>query len=229
LIVSIIQPALFPWLGYFDIIKKSDIFVFFDNVKFEKRNWQMRNKIKVLAQNDESWIWINIPTKDVSQKTLIKDALIDNTKDWKTRHLHMFYSHYGKDVDDIQFLLDIYEKNWEKICEFNIEFISKCCNFLEIDTEMVRASNLDVDGKRSQLLLEICKKLGATEYLSGPTAKAYLENDKSIFEQEKIKIMYHDYKHPIYKQRGKTFIEKLSILDLLFNEKKGSKNYFRTK
>ena len=227
MIVSIIQPALFPWLGYFDIIKKSDIFVFFDNVKFEKRNWQMRNKINVLTKNDESWIWVNIPTRDVTQQTLIKDALIDNTKDWKKKHLHTFHSHYGKDFDDIQFLLDIYEKTWGKICDFNIEFISKCCDFLEIESEMIRASNLDVDGKRSQLLLEICKKLGATEYLSGPAAKEYLENDKSIFEKEKIKISYHDYKHPIYNQRGKTFIEKLSILDLLFNEKNESVNYFK--
>jgi len=227
LIVSIIQPPLFPWLGFFDIIKKSDVFVFFDNVKFEKRNWQMRNKIKVLTKNDESWIWVSMPTKDVTQETLIKDALIDNTKDWKTKHLHTFHSHYGKDVDDIQFLLDMYDKNWGKICDFNIEFISKCCEFLEIESKMVRASELQVVGKRSQLLLEICKKLKATEYLSGPTAKIYLEEDKSIFEQEKIKISYHDYKHPIYKQRGKTFIEKLSILDLLFNEKKGSGNYFK--
>jgi len=227
LIISIIQPALFPWLGYFDIINKSDIFVFFDNVKFEKRNWQMRNKLKVLTKNSESWIWINIPTKDISQKTLIKDALIDNSKDWKSKHLHMFLSHYGNDANDIQFLLDLYEKNWEKICDFNIEFISKCCNFLEIETKLVRACDLDVLGKRSQLLLEICKKLGATEYLSGPTAKVYLENDKSIFEEEKIKITFHEYKHPIYKQRENTFIEKLSILDLLFNEKKESKNYFK--
>jgi len=226
LIVSIIQPALFPWLGFFDIIKQSDIFVFFDNVKFEKRNWQMRNKIKVISKDDESWIWINIPTRDVSQNTLIKDALIDNSKNWKEKHLHMFHSHYGKDLDDIQFLLDLYEKEWEKICDFNVDFTSKCCNYLEINTKLVRASNLDVSGKRSQLLLEICKKLNATEYLSGPTAKVYLENDKGIFEQGKIKIRYHNYIHPIYKQRGKNFIEKLSILDLLFNEQIKSKNYF---
>ena len=227
MIVSIIQPALFPWLGFFDIIKKSDFFVFFDNVKFEKRNWQMRNKIKVLTKNDESWIWLNIPTREVSQTTMIKDALIDNAKDWKIKHLHTFRSHYGNDVDDISFLLRMYEKNWDKICDFNIEFISKCCEYLEIDTELVRASDLDVSGKRSQLLLEICKKLNATEYLSGPTAKVYLENDKSIFEQANIKISYHDYEHPTYEQRGKTFIEKLSILDLLFNKKNESKEYFK--
>jgi hypothetical protein len=226
LIASIIQPALFPWLGYFDIIRKSDIFVFFDNVKFEKRNWQMRNRIKILTKDGESAMWINIPTKDITQQTLIKDALIDNTKDWKIKHLQMFRSHYGKGVNDIQFLLNMYERNWERICDFNVEFTSKCCEFLGINTKLVKASDLDVSGKRSQLLVNICKKVGATEYLSGPTGKVYLEDDRPIFEEAKIKIIYHDYKHPIYRQRGKTFIEKLSILDLIFNEKEDSSRYF---
>jgi len=227
MIVSIIQPALFPWMGYFDIIKKSDVFVFFDNVKFEKRNWQMRNKIKILNKNEESWIWISMPTKNITHETLIKDAQIDNSNNWKAKHLNMFHSHYGKDVEDIEFLLEMYETRWEMICDFNVKFISRCCDFLEIDTKLVRASDLDVSGKRSQLLVNICKKLGATEYLSGPTAKVYLEDDKHIFEKEKIDITYHDYSHPKYKQRGKTFMEKLSILDLLFNGKKESGKYFK--
>ncbi len=227
MLVSIIQPALFPWLGYFDIIKKSDIFVFFDNIKFEKRNWQMRNKIKVLAKDNESWEWINIPTKNITQDTLIKDAETDNSKEWKKKHQNMFHSHYGKDADKIQFLTTIYENEWNKICDFNIEFILKCCDYLKIQTTLIHASELDVVGKRSGLLLAICKKLGATEYLSGPTAKSYLEDDRQMFEAENIRIMYHDYQHPTYKQRGNSFIEKLSILDLLFNEKDDAWKYFQ--
>ncbi len=73
------------------------------------------------------------------------------------------------------------------------------------------------------MLLDICKKLNATKYLSGPTAKIYLENDKEIFEKEGIEIKYHDYKHPIYNQCGKKFLEKLSVLDLIFNEKENAK------
>jgi len=227
MIVSISQPTLFPWLGYYNIIKNSDIFVFLDNTKFEKRSWQMRNRIKAVSKESETEVWVRIPTKVDHSNTMIKDVLIDNKQDWEVKHVKAFKSHYGKSFDEIDFLKEMYQKNWEKLADFNIEFISKCCNFLEIETKLVRASDLDVLGKRSQLLLEICKKLDATEYLSGPTAKVYLENDKSIFEEEKIKITFHEYKHPIYKQRGNTFIEKLSILDLLFNEKKESKNYFK--
>ena len=226
MIVSIIQPALFPWLGYFDIIKRSDVFVFFDNVQFEKRNWQMRNKIKVVTKDEETWQWISMPTTKVTQNTLIKDALIDNNKKWKSQHLNAFQAHYGNDYKSISFLTKMYEKDWEKIVDFNIEFITNCCAFFGIDTKLVRASDLSATGKRSQLLLNICKELGATEYLSGPTAKAYLENDREIFDNENIKITYHDYKHPVYKQKGKTFIEKLSILDLLFNEKENSSAFF---
>ncbi|MCV0393511.1 MAG: WbqC family protein [Nitrosopumilus sp.] len=227
IVVSIIQPALFPWLGYFDIINKSDFFIFFDNVKFEKRNWQMRNKLKIISEQNEKETWISLPTKEISQKTLIKDALIDNTKNWKSKHMTMFRSNYGKNVNEIKFLIEMYEKNWDYISDFNIEFITKCSQYLQIDTKFVKASSLNVDGKRSQLLLNICKKLNATEYLSGPKAKTYLDADKQLFENENIKITYHDYKHPIYNQKGNLFIEKLSILDLLFNEKEKSREYFQ--
>lgn len=228
MIVSISQPTLFPWVGYFNLIKNSDIFVFFDNVKFEKRSWQMRNKLKMIIENEETYAWINIPTRNITQKTLIKDALIDNTIRWKSKHLSFFNSHYGKDIDDIKFLLEMYKKDWENICDFNIEFITNCCHFFGIKTKIFRASELDVKGKRSQLLLNICKKFNATEYLSGPAAKVYLDEDKEIFEKEKIKITYNNFKHPIYKQRGKLFIEKLSVLDMLFNEKINSINHFQT-
>ena len=139
----------------------------------------------------------------------------------------MFHSHYGKDMDTIEFLLDLYNKRWEKICDFNVNFISKCCKYLSINTKLVRASELEVIGKRSELLVNICKKFGATEYISGPTAKVYLEDDKHMFEKEKINITYHDYHHPEYKQRGKKFMEKLSILDLLFNEQTEAQEYFK--
>ena len=171
MIVSISQPTLFSWIGYYNIIKNSDIFVFLDNTKFEKRSWQMRNRIKAVSKESETEVWVRIPTKVDHSNTMIKDVLIDNKQDWKVKHVKAFKSHYGKGFDEIDFLKEMYQKNWEKLADFNIEFISKCCNFLEIETKLVRASDLDVLGKRSQLLLEICKKLGATEYLSGPTAK----------------------------------------------------------
>lgn len=223
--VSISQPTLFPWIGYFNIIKQSNIFVFFDNVKFEKRSWQMRNKIKAITKDGDKEVWIRIPTTLESSETMINDVLIDNSQDWKTKHVNAFHSHYGKDFEEIEFLCDLYKKDWKCISEFNIEFIRKCCKYLKIKTKLIKGSDLTVQGKKSVLLLNICKELGADEYLTSIGAKNYLEHDKNLFEKERIKIKYHDYIHPIYKQRGKVFLENLSILDLLFNEKENAENY----
>lgn len=226
MMVSISQPTLFPWLGYFDIIKKSDIFVFLDIVKFKKRSWQMRNKLKMITPEKEVETWIRIPTKIENSDTPIKNVLIDNTQKWKSQHITAFQDLYGNDSKNIKFLNELYEKNWEKLSDFNIEFISKCCEFLEIKTPLYRSSELDVTGKKSELLLQICKKLNASEYLSTVGSKDYLENDKELFSESKIRINYHEYNHPKYKQKGNKFISHLSILDLLFNEKENSKNFF---
>jgi len=225
MIVSISQPTLFPWIGYFNLIKNSDVFVFFDNVKFEKRSWQMRNRIKKVSKDGEDEVWIRMPTRLEKSETLIKDVLIDNSQKWREQHVNAFKSHYGNSFDEINFLKEMYVKNWERLADFNIEFITQCCKFLEINTKLIKASNLNISGKRSFLLLDICKKLGATEYLTTIGAKDYLENDVTIFEKENITITYHNYKHPNYRQRGKTFVENLSVLDLLFNEIDNAKQF----
>ena len=124
MIVSISQPTLFPWLGYFNIIKNSDIIVFLDNVKFEKRSWQMRNRLKATVNTDKSEEWVRIPTQLKKSDTLIKDVIIDNTQDWKARHITSFRTHYGKDYENLNFLRDIYEQEWTKLSDFNIKFIT---------------------------------------------------------------------------------------------------------
>ena len=226
MIVSISQPTLFPWLGYFNIIKNSDIFVFLDIVKFEKRSWQMRNKVKLVTPEEEKEIWIKIPTKMENTETLIKDVLIDNSQKGKKQHLNILRSSYGKKSEQISFIFNLYEREWEKIVDFNIQFISECCKFLNIKTQLVRASDYNFVGKKSQLIFDICKKLSATEYLTTIGSKDYLEKDREFFGEKGIEITYQEYKHPIYKQKGKSFIENLSIVDLLFNEYLESSKFF---
>ena len=220
--LSISQPTLFPWLGFFSIIKNSDAFVFLDNVKFEKRGWQMRNRLKTIT--DENELWINIPTTLDKSSTLITDVIIDNSQKWQKKHLSTFQRLYGDSYHEIKFLKEFYDQKWEKLNEFNIEFITKCCNFLKIDTPLYRASKFNVDGKKSELLLNICKKFNATEYISTIGSKEYL--DEELFKQANIPIIYYEYEHPTYKQKGKIFLEKMSILDLLFNEKNNSSKVF---
>ena len=223
--ISISQPTLFPWIGYFNMINNSDIFVFLDNVKFQKQSWQMRNRLKSASKREQSEIWIRIPTSLSKSNTLIKDVLIDNSQDWRQKHIDYFQTNYGKKYKKITFLKELYKQDWEKIADFNIEFITQCCQYLEISTKLVRASELGVQGKKSHLILDICKKLNATEFIPNEGSKIYLEKDKEIFEKENIKISYHKYKHPKYNQNGDKFLENLSILDLLFSEYENAKKF----
>ena len=156
---------------------------------------------------------------------MIKDVLIDNRQDWKLKHLDYFQTNYSKKYKEITFLEKLYEQDWEKIADFNIEFITQCCQYLEISTKLVRASELEVQGKKSHLILDICKKLKATEFMPNEGSKIYLEKDKEIFDKENIKISYHRFKQPKYNQKGDEFLENLSILDLLFSEYENSKNF----
>lgn len=223
--ISISQPTLFPWLGYFNIIKNSDIFVFLDTVKFEKHSWQMRNRLKQISKDNESAVWIRIPTRLEKTDTMIKDVLIDNSQNWKADHIKSFKINYGKSYDEIDFLQKMYSMGWEKLANFNIEFITTCCKFLKIHTKLIKSSDLNCTGKKGELVFNICKELGATDYLTSVGAINYLENYRKMFENENIKIFYHNYKHPIYKQRGKTFLENLSVLDLILNEKENASKF----
>jgi hypothetical protein len=226
MIIGISQPTLFPWIGYFDIIKKVDFFVFLDNVKFEKSSWQMRNRIKTITKSKDDEVWIRVPTKDVKNDTIIKDVLIDNNQNWRKKHQITFENNYGSDIWNIDFLKEMYKKEWKNLVDFNIEFITKCCKFLEIDTKLLRSSQLSAYGKKSNLVLNICKELKATEYMANQGSKGYLEKDKKLFEDENIEISYHSFLHPVYKQKGFDFMENLSVLDLIFNENKNAKKIF---
>jgi len=218
MIVSIAQPTFFPWVGYCNIIKNSNVFVFLDNVKFEKHSWQMRNRVKNSSKRDDSEVWMSVPTKGVTNDTLIKDVIIDNSKNWKEKHVKTLKNNYSKSFQQIKFLSQIYDKEWNNLADFNIESITKCCEYLGIKTKLIKASDLLAVGKKGDLVLNICKELNANEYFSTIGSKDYLEDYRGGFEDAKIKIIYHDYIHPIYKQKGNIFLPNLSVLDLILSE-----------
>ena len=218
MIVGIAQPTFFPWIGYYNIIKNSNMFVFLDNVKFEKHSWQMRNRVKNSSKHSDSEVWMSVPTKGVTNNTLIKDVIIDNTKNWKQKHVKTLKNNYSKSFQEIKFLTQIYDNEWNKLVDFNIESITKCCQYLGIKTKLIKASDLLATGKKGDLVLNICKELNANEYFSTIGSKDYLEDYRDSFEDARIQITYHNYTHPIYKQKGNNFLPNLSILDLILSE-----------
>ena len=178
----------------------------------------MRNRIKNISKNNDSEVWMFVPTKGVKSDTLIKDVIIDNSKNWKQKHIKTLKNNYSKSFEQIKFLTQIYDNEWNKLADFNIESITKCCQYLGIKTKLIKASDLLVMGKKSELVLNICKELNADEYFAAAGSKDYLEDYKDDFEDAGIKITYHNYAHPIYKQKGNRFLPNLSILDLILSE-----------
>ncbi len=217
----ILQPHYIPYCGFFKLIETADIFVIFDNVQFQTRSWQHRNKIKT----PDGFKWLSVPViKNSGQK--IQDVKIQNTVNWQKKHwssiIHSYSkSKYFKDYKD--FFQDVYSKKWHSIVDLNIHIINFLIEELGFSTKFIKASELDVSGKKSELLINICKKIGATHYHSNMGSKTYMDQEMHLFDDAEIRVSYMEYKHPIYTQLFGEFTEYMSVLDVLFNHGKESK------
>ncbi|MFX1535214.1 MAG: WbqC family protein [Promethearchaeota archaeon] len=215
--VVITQPTYLPWTGYFRVIKEADIGVFLDNVQFETRSWQSRNRIKT----PHGWIWLTVPTHHNSESKIC-DVEIDNSKPWKRQHLNAIKTCYGKAKyfkDYFPFFKSVYESEWTKIAALDMHIIKYLANQLGLNTLFLQASNLEIEGKRTRLLFNICKKLNANRYVSSIGAKKYMEDDgaKALFEKGGIEVEFLQFNNPTYPQLFGDFIPEMSFLDCLFN------------
>lgn len=216
MIVSIHQPNFLPWLGYFYKIAKSDIFVLLDNVQYTKNSFINRNMIK--TPQGPKWLTVPVKTKGRFGQ-LIKDVEINNTVDWRKNHLHTLETNYRKArffemiIQDLKTIY--YIDNCDNLCEFNIRLLKWILSLLKLDKRIVRASELDVEGKSTKLLIDIVKAVGGNVYLSGFGGAKY--QDEELFKQSGIELQYYEFKHPVYSQLWSDFIPNLSIIDLLFN------------
>lgn len=209
----ILQPTYLPWIGYFDLIKKSDVFVFLDSVQFEKRSWQQRNRIKT----PHGWIWLTVPVKEEFKR--ICDTEINNSVDWATKHWKTIYHsyarapHFGEYKD---FFEQTYHMRWKYLVDLNVHIIKYVASSLGLEPNFQFSSKMDVHGKKQQLLIEICKKVGANVYLANVGSRKYIGEGEE-FKEAGIKLEYHEFKHPIYPQLFGDFVPYMSAIDLLFN------------
>ncbi len=216
MIVSVHQPHYLPWPGFFHKVGKSDCFVFLDRVQYERRGFQNRNKIR----RPNSWMWLTVPVKNkglFEQK--ICEVEIDYTYDWRQKHLKSIKMNYARApffCDLEKYFKKIYSSRWQYLMDLNVHLIQFFLKYLEINTPIYYESKLKTTQKNTDRIIEICEKLGADTYLSGVGARAYLDEEK--FRQARIKLIYQDFKYPVYKQCfGTNFIPNLSIIDLIFN------------
>jgi hypothetical protein len=215
--VVILQPSYIPWRGYFDQIRRADLFIFYDDVQYDKHGWRNRNQIKT-AQGKQ-WLTIPVHSKGVTGGTHIKDVKIDWSKPWAKNHLKSLTVSYTRAPyfkRYLPLLESFYERRDECLADFTIETTVILARELgNTHTRFLRSSEIHgIDGQKTDRLIQILRSVGATHYISGPSAREYIEPVK--FDAAGITLEYMEYDYPEYPQLYPPFDAYVSVLDLLF-------------
>jgi len=217
--LAILQPSYIPWVGYFEQIMHVDKFVFYDDVQYTKNDWRNRNRIKV----KDGLQWLTVPIKHTSSHMLLSQVMIDNSQNWRVKHLKSLIQYYSRSkyFDEVYALLENnLLKELNSLNQLNINIIQDITHYLEIGTEFFRSSELQIKGERNERLINMCKYFGAKSYYTGAAAKEYI--DESRFISERIELSYQKYEPKVYQQLHGEFTPFLSIIDLIFNHGKNS-------
>jgi hypothetical protein len=213
----ILQPSYIPWRGYFDQINKADVFVFYDDVQYDKRGWRNRNQIK--TRRGKQWLTIPVFSRGAQTEQIpINQVRIVWDKAWNQDHRKALQHSYSKSPHFHRYdplLEQFYTRRDEFLADFTIDFTVALARELGIShTRFLRSSELDVEGRKTDRLIAILKKLGADHYLSGPSAQEYIEEDK--FSEAGVGLEFMLYDYPEYPQLYPPYDPHVSILDLLF-------------
>ena len=224
--VAILQSNYIPWKGYFDMIAAVDEFILYDDMQYTRRDWRNRNKIKT----PQGSVWLTVPVKVKGQYfQKIRDTEIDGAA-WAATHWKSLAQHYARapHFKEIrEWLEPLYmERTYSHLSVLNRTLLEAVCRYLGIGTRISNSWDYTlVDGK-TERLADLCRQAGGTEYISGPAAKDYI--DEQIFTDSGIKLTWFDYEgYPEYPQLWGEFTHFVSILDLLFNCGKDSPRYMR--
>jgi hypothetical protein len=211
----VLQPGYLPWLGFFDQMRRSDVFVYYDDVQFDKHGWRNRNRIRTPGGPH----WLTVPVLHHGKgQPLIKDTLIDTKSDWSRKHVRTLRQYYAKAPFLKRYLPELEEllnRPWTHIVDLDIAVVDLMAGWLKLTPSVTRASQLGIAGAQSERLVNTCLYFQANRYFSGSAARDYL--DVAQFEQRGIDVVWQDYHHPVYPQQGETFVPYLSAIDLLLN------------
>lgn len=218
--VVVMQPGYIPWLGFFELMNRSDVFVVYDNVQYDKGGWRNRNRIKTQAGP----LWLTVPVAAHPLGTMIRDIHVDDSRPWREKHLKTLRGSYAKApfFDEVFSLLEqCLLASGASLLALDLEIIRAVCSYLGLKRETLMASSLDINEDDKVLrLVRICAALKGKVFYEAAGGKSYLGGRESgIFAENGIRLEFQDYRHPAYRQlHGGDFVPFLSVVDLLFNE-----------
>lgn len=212
------QPSYLPWLGFFNLVMNSDVFIFLDDVQYSKNTFFNRNRYSSLSK--EGFTWLTVPVKKEKLSQLISQSLLVEEEKWRKRHITTLQHAYGR----MPFFKEVYPILEKEILDvgndtlgkLNISLIKAICNYLNLEKEFYTSSDLNISGERSERLVKMCHMFDCGIYLSPGGAENYIVED-NILPESDVKVIYQRYNCKAYSQfEGKDFISGMSIIDLLF-------------
>ncbi len=224
--VAIVQSNYIPWKGYFDMIAAVDEFILYDDMQFTRRDWRNRNQIKT----PQGLQWLTVPVQSKGKyDQAIKDTEIDG-KDWAAAHWKSFSLNYARAPhfkQIAQWLQPIYvEESFTHLSVLNRRLIEAICQYVGIKTRITNSMDYTLIDGKTERLADLAKQAGGSEYISGPAAKDYV--DEQVFRDYNIKLTWFDYQgYSEYPQLWGAFSHNVSILDLLFNCGRDAYQYMR--
>ena len=225
--IAILQSNYIPWKGYFDIMGSVDEFIIYDEMQYTKNDWRNRNKIKTT----NGLIWLTIPVKIEKLNQKINETKIADNK-WYIKHKNSLQTNYGKATkfkECKDFIFNIYEQasRLDYISEINYTFLNEINKFLKISTKISFSTDYNIGEGKTERLINICKQSNSNIYLSGPSAKNYI--DEALFTKNNINLEWFDYiGYKEYEQLYPPFEHSVSILDLIFNMGEDAYKYLKS-
>lgn len=211
----VMQPTYLPWAGYFNLIWRSDYFIFLDDVQFERGSWQNRNRIVA----GEASLLLSVPVKRAGLSQVLMDSIIDDSTDWRQKHVRTLSQSYSrKPFFDLQWLFEmITDKSLQNLADLNVAVIKAISDRLGLRRPFYRSSGLGIVGDRSARLEDICRKFGCDTYLSPVGSREYLEED-GAFRNGDVALEFQQYiPGPYFQGYNKAFVSHMSIVDVVVN------------
>jgi hypothetical protein len=220
-IVAAHQPSYLPWLGYLDKLAKADLFVVMDDLQYEAQNFQNRNRIKL----NHGTAWLTVPLVAGPQSERIVDKRIQNQasakEHWQRRTWLTIETHYRRApffatyADELR---DVFTTPWEHLVDLDLYVLALATKWLRIHTPIIRSSALGLTGYKTERILDMCVKTGATSYLTGRGGSStYLDSER--LGRAGVGVVWQSFEHPVYAQRYSElgFLPNLAFIDLLLN------------
>lgn len=224
--VAILQSNYIPWKGYFDMIAAVDEFILYDDMQYTRRDWRNRNQIK--TPQGVQWLTVPVLVKGKYHQK-VRETEIDGAA-FAATHWRALVQNYRRasHFDEIASWLEpIYlGESFSHLSDLNRRLIERICQYLGIKTKITNSWDYALLDGKTERLADLCAQAGGAEYISGPAARDYI--DEQVFSEMSIKLTWFDYAgYPEYPQLWGGFAHGVSILDLLFNCGQESPRFMR--